>query len=152
MKNKNLAKRWFYTPKDGFLSHLGHFSPFVFWPHLWQRCSNLTAEVDGVLDNFTIKAIIIKTPTTIPIQTRTISITYQWSLIIYSKKYHELRKFCIFSAMFVNPISFVVFCNFFSWFDFSTTRNTGSCEFCFHEFFIIEYDKNSKNDWTLTNG
>ncbi len=86
MKNKNLAKRWFYTPKDGFLSHLGHFSPFVFWPHFWQRCSNLTAEVDGVLDNFIINAIIIKTPITIPIQTRTISITWYWSLIIYSKK------------------------------------------------------------------
>ena len=70
-ENKNLIKRN-YTPKEGFLSHLGHFNPLVFEPHFLQRCSNETAAYEGVLISLTIKAITIKTPTTIPIQTRTI--------------------------------------------------------------------------------
>jgi len=65
---------WFYlyfSEKNEFVLHLGHFSPFVLYPHFLQRTSIVKASCDGVFIIFTIKTSMIRIPTAIPIQAST---------------------------------------------------------------------------------
>jgi len=61
----------YFSEKDVFVLHLGHFSPFVLKPHFLQCTSIEKDSCEGVFIIFTIKTIMIRIPTAIPIQAST---------------------------------------------------------------------------------
>jgi len=71
---KNTRNECFYlyfSEENEFISHLGHFSPFVLKPHFLQCTLIVKDSCDGVFIIFTIKTSMIRIPTAIPIQTNT---------------------------------------------------------------------------------